>query len=50
MRERQPGISARERRVEIDRLREELARAFVVGLAEAIHVPQAAVMRFPGIE
>ena len=50
MRERQARIGARERRIELHGLREELPRAFVVGLVEAVHVPQAAVVRFPGVE
>ena len=50
MREGEAGIGAREGRVEPHRGLEEMLRALVVGLVEAIHVPQAAMMRLPRIE
>ena len=50
MRERQAGIGAREGRVEPHRRLEEMLRPLVVGAVEAVHVPQAAVMRLPGVE
>ena len=36
--------------IERDRLREEVPRLLVVGAREAVHVPQAAVMRLPRVE
>ena len=50
MREGQAGVGAREGRVEAQRGLEELARLVVVGLAIAVHVPQAAVVRLPRVE
>ena len=50
MRERQPGIGAREGRIESHRRLEEMPGPLVVGLVEPVHVPQAAVMRLPRVE
>ena len=50
MREGQAGIGAREGRIEAHRHLEEMPGLLVVGLVEAIHVPQAAVMRLPRVE
>ena len=50
MREGQAGIGAREGRIEAHRHLEEMLGPLVVGLVEPVHVPQAAVMRLPGVE
>ena len=50
MREGQAGIGAREGRIEAHRRLEEMPGPLVVGLVEPVHVPQAAVMRLPGVE
>ena len=43
-------MSAREGRIEPQRDLEEMPGALVVGLVEAVHVPEAAMMRLPGVE
>ena len=50
MREGQAGIGAREGRIEAHGHLEEMAGLLVVGLVEAVHVPQAAVMGLPGVQ
>ena len=50
MRERKAGVSARERRVELQRRREEVLRAWRCPRREPVHVPQAAMVRLPRVE
>src|SRR5829696_8403424 len=44
------SIGARESRIEAKRHLEEVARLFVVGFVEPVHVPEAAVIRLPSVE
>src|SRR6478672_10005779 len=50
MREGKTGISAGEGRIEADRHLEEMPGAIIVRLVEPVHVPQATMVRFPGVE
>jgi hypothetical protein len=50
VREGEAGMCPRKGRVEAHRRGEELLGAIVVVLVEAVHVPQAAVMRLPGVQ
>ena len=50
MRERQSGVGARKRGIELDGHLEEMPRPFVVRTVEPIHVPEAAVMRLPRVQ
>ena len=50
MREGQAGMGARERRIEAHRLSKKCRARSLSGLVEPVHVPQAAMMRFPRIE
>ena len=48
--EGEAGVGAGEGRVEAQRHLEEVPGAVVVGLVEAVHVPEAAVVGLPGVE
>ena len=50
VREGQARIGAREGRIEAHRGLEEMLRPLVVGAVEPVHVPQAAMMRLPGVQ
>ena len=50
MREGQAGMGARESRIEAHCRLEEMPGPFVVCFVEAVHVPEAAVVRLPGVE